>query len=358
MGVFRYSFSPSGLYHLPPDTDHPGCVEYVKSLPINQRPEVYGLHENADITKDNKESMQLLAGVLLTQMQITGVSGESDMDTLVENLASDILSKMPEQFDMEEVTEKYPVLYANSMNTVLRQELIRYNRLTSVIKKSLRDVKKAIKGQVTMSSSLEEVFLSMSIGRVPNEWDKKSYPSLKPLASYINDLLTRIDFFNDWIVNDAPIVFWISGFFFTQSFLTGVLQNYARSFKIPIDHLDFEFEVKDTSDQQVPPALGVFTKGLFLEGARWDKKSQQLAESKAKIMFDPLPIIWLKPGIKDQFILSTSYQCPVYKTSARRGVLATTGHSSNFVMYILLLTSIDPSHWINRGVACLCQLDD
>ncbi|XP_043281668.1 dynein axonemal heavy chain 3-like [Venturia canescens] len=302
--------------------------------------------------------MQLLSGVLLTQTQITGVSGVSDMDTLVENIASDILSKMPEQFNMEEVAVKYPVLYANSMNTVLRQELIRYNRLTNVIKKSLKDVKKAIKGQVTMSSSLEEVFLSMSIGKVPIEWDKKSYPSLKPLASYINDLLGRIEFFNDWIANDAPIVFWISGFFFTQSFLTGVLQNYARSLKIPIDHLDFEFEVKDTSIEQESPSLGVFTKGLFLEGARWDKKNRQLTESKAKIMFDPLPIVWLKPGIKSQFVISSTYQCPVYKTSARRGVLATTGHSSNFVMYILLPTSVDPSHWINRGVASLCQLDD
>ena len=43
------------------------------------------------------------------------------------------------------VMEKYPVIYEESMNTVLRQELIRFNRLTTVVRKTLQNLQKAIK---------------------------------------------------------------------------------------------------------------------------------------------------------------------------------------------------------------------
>uniref|UniRef100_A0A8B9T0C6 Dynein axonemal heavy chain 7 n=1 Tax=Anas platyrhynchos TaxID=8839 RepID=A0A8B9T0C6_ANAPL len=354
----KYMLAPGDDYYIPPHGPYESYIEYLRSLPITTHPEVFGLHENADITKDNQETNQLFTGVLLTLPREAGGGGKSPQKT-VEDLAQDILTKLPSDFDVEEVMKIYPVLYEESMNTVLRQELIRFNRLTEVVRSSLVNLGKAIKGQVLMSSELEDVFNSMLMGKVPSMWAVKSYPSLKPLGSYVSDLLCRLNFFQDWVTNGAPTVFWLSGFYFTQSFLTGVLQNYARKYTIPIDHIGFEFEVmKEEHTMEKMPEDGAYIKGLFLEGARWDRESLVIGESLPKILHDSLPIIWFKPGESSRFRHMNIYSCPVYKTSARRGVLSTTGHSTNYVLSIELPSDKPQNHWINRGVAALCQLDD
>jgi dynein heavy chain len=277
---------------------------------------------------------------------------------MIDELASDILSKIPADINLEDVQSKFSVSYTESMNTVLVQELIRFNRLIHTIRSSLQDLQKAIRGLVLMSAELEDVFASMLVGKVPAVWAAKSYPSLKPLGSYVADLITRMAFFREWIFDGPPIVFWISGFYFTQSFLTGVLQNYARKYKTPIDLLSFEFDILTNDIVSRKPENGAYVRGLFMEGARWCRQKNVITESYPKILYDSMPIIWFKPSEKISCAEDHLYSCPVYKTSARRGVLSTTGHSTNYVHSIDLPIDCPPRHWINRGVALLCQLDD
>lgn len=95
--------------------------------------------------------------------------------------------------------------------------------------------------QVVMSADLEQVGNAMYDGRVPCLWMAKSYPSMKPLGSYITDLIERLTMLSKWIEHGPPPVFWISGFYFTHAFLTGVKQNFARRHKVPIDTVTFDY---------------------------------------------------------------------------------------------------------------------
>lgn len=123
--------------------------------------------------------------------------------------------------------------------------------------------------------------------------------------------------------------------------------------------LNIVFQVtKEEYNMKQRPDDGAYVTGLFMEGARWDRENMFIGESLRNILFDQLPIILLKPGEMSHFKHENIYVCPVYKTSARRGTLSTTGHSTNYVMSIEIPSDKPQKHWINRGVACLCQLDD
>lgn len=68
------------------------------------------------------------------------------------------------------------------------------NRLIIVVRVSMVNICKALRGQIVMSSELEDVYNSMLVGKIPTIWAAKSYPSLKPFGSYVADLFARLDF--------------------------------------------------------------------------------------------------------------------------------------------------------------------
>ena len=352
----NYRFSPSGLYYAPEEGDHESYIEFFKQMPIAADPEVFGLHANADITKDQQETDLMCNSILLTQGNATSGGGKSKEETLAE-VAAQIAESIPPVFDLELANYKYPVDYYESMNSVLCQELVRFNRLLEVIHASIGSFQLALKGQIVMTGELDALGNAMFDGKIPAMWAKKSYPSLQPLAAYMSELVRRLETLQKWIDEGAPPMFWITGFFFTHAFLTGVLQNYARKYKLPIDTVVFDFEAMPANhDFTKKPDDGAYCTGMFIEGAKWSDEKMTLVESDPKVLFTEMPVFWFKPTTQDKRADFPHYLCPIYRTAERRGVLATTGHSSNFVINLTVPSDKPQNHWIKRGVAGLLSL--
>lgn len=104
------------------------------------------------------------------------------------------------------------------------------------------------------------------------------------------------------------------------------------------------------------PESGCYIYGLFLEGAKWDEERMMLAESSPKELFVTFPLFWFMPETLRIKPTEGIYDCPVYKTLTRAGTLSTTGHSTNFVLWVEIPSDQPQKHWIKRSVALFCAL--
>ncbi|EAR99019.2 dynein heavy chain 7, axonemal protein (macronuclear) [Tetrahymena thermophila SB210] len=379
----NYNFSEVKEYTIPEEEQIKNLddtINFINQMPDLYQPELYGLNSNAAITSATLETNRIIQDTILARgsgigqkkKESNNESQGQNESKLLQERANTILQQTPEEFDIDIARQRFQINYYESMNTVLIQELLRYNTLLGIIKKSLKDLIKASDGIIVMTSQIDSFAESINNNKIPDMWKSKSYPSLKPLLSYHKDLCKRIEMFKNWLKDGIPKVFWLSGFYFTQSFFTGVKQNYARKNKIPIDEIDFKFDFIDPRDlnKKQMKDVGCLTNGLFLEGGRWNFTSQCIDEAEPKQLFSDMPIVHFIPHQLTEYEInqkqnqtqsnnkSSFYECPLYKTSERKGQLSTTGHSTNFILSILLPTNKNQDHWIKRGLALLTQLDD
>jgi dynein heavy chain, axonemal len=83
-------------------------------------------------------------------------------------------------------------------------------------------------------------------------------------------------------------------------------------------------------------------------GASLDRRSGKLIESKAKVLYEQMPVIYI-------YAINTTagkdpklYECPVYRKPQRTDL--------KYVGSIDFETDMSPRHWTLRGVALLCDI--
>ena len=355
-----------GLVNLPEKMDNfKSIYNYIEKIEITDSPEIYGLHSNQAIKLETREGERILdllshirkSALLIDDLEYKKQSGSDSLDVdlvskqnrgkILTKICTTIIEKVPKPFELEGIKEKYPVLYDESLNTVLQEEVMRYNRLLERVHSTTSSVYHAASGNSFMSLELEDVSSDLLLGKVPQKWKQFSFPSAKNLAGYTENLIQRVNYLKLWIAQGVPKIFWFPGLFYPQSFLTAVLQNHSRRLSIKIEDLEFKHTILGNNETI---GGGCTLEGLILEAARWEGK---LVENVYKEFCVKMPRIHFQP-IEIMPKPDHVYTCPVYKTVLRVGA---QGQESNFITHVLLATDIDPAHWIKRGTALICEYD-
>ncbi|KAG7506656.1 dynein heavy chain 9, axonemal [Solea senegalensis] len=337
-------------FSVPGNMDYDGYHQYIDdSLPA-ESPYLYGLHPNAEIGFLTQTSETLFRTVLELQPRDGGAGEGGGMarEEKVRAMLEEIMEKLPEEFNMAELLAKAEE--RTPYQVVALQECERMNVLTQEIRRSLRELSLGLKGELTMTSDMENLHSAIFLDMVPDNWTKRAYPSMSSLALWFTDLLVRIKELESWSTDfSLPSVVWLAGFFNPQSFLTAIMQAMARRNEWPLDSMVLQCDVtkKNRQDFSCPPREGAYVHGLYMEGARWDTQSGLIVDARLKELTPSMPVIFIRAVPVDKRESKSTYPCPVYKTRQR---------GPTYVWTFNLKTKDNPSKWTLAGVALLLQI--
>lgn len=358
------NFEAIGQYH-----------NYIKNFPEIDSPEIFGLHPNADLTFRVKEVTALFATLGETQPKGGGGSGDGmSREEVVYEKAGDILNRMPQQYVEEEYKKMIGKLGGLSvpLNIFLYQEIQRLQNVLSKVSFMLQQLRLAINGEVVMTEDLQQCLDAIFDAKVPRMWlftvagDEFSW-NLPSLGMWFSSLLLRDDQDRTWLTSGRPTTFWLTGFFNPQGMLTAMKQEVCRkhqkdAVKWSLDDITYHTEVTNYERVEAikaQPSEGCYIHGLFLEGAAWSKEAQSLVESEPKVLFVPLPILWVSANKKDDERKSRldmygsygPYECPCYKYRSR------TDRYLIFMVTLKATAEKNPAFWTLRAVGLLCNTD-
>lgn len=111
-------------------------------------------------------------------------------------MVDEMLEKLPEDFNMLEIMGK--VEERTPYVIVAFQECERMNYLTGELKRSLRELDLGLKGELTITSDMEELENALFLDQVPSSWNVRAYPSLLGLNAWFVDLLLRLRELETW----------------------------------------------------------------------------------------------------------------------------------------------------------------
>ena len=153
-------------------------------------------------------------------------------------MLDELLEQLPELFALGELEERQLEGERTPYTSAFLQECERMNLLLFEMGRSLLELDAGLKGDLSISEPMEGLMRALYDDRCPPTWAARAWPSMRPLGSWLADMLQRQRQLAEWTADLAtPKVTWISGLFNPQAFLTAVMQVTARKNEWPLDKL-------------------------------------------------------------------------------------------------------------------------
>ncbi|XP_058060896.1 dynein axonemal heavy chain 10 [Anopheles bellator] len=351
---FNFYAGDSFVYRPVQATGRDEFIAAIDKLPLNNTPEVFGLHSNAEIGYYTSTVRQTWAHLIDLQPQTGADVGGTGRDEFIDRAAVDILKKLPKPFDIWRVKKAYQV-NVTPICVVLLQELDRFNRLIQRIDHTLHQLRKALAGEIGMDAVLDDAAHALFNGQLPDDWRKLAPATCKQLGDWIDHLLRRSQQYKYWSVSGEPLVMWLSGLHVPESYLTALVQIACRKNNWPLDRSTLYTSVtrflrEDEIEER--PEAGCYVTGLYLQGASWDPENRCLTRSTPKVLVEPLPVLSIVPIETHRLKLQNTFRAPVYTTSERRNAMGV-----GLVFEADLHTEEHCSLWVLQGVCLTMNLD-
>lgn len=351
---FFFFSNPTVQYKMPMWGSRDDCLVYIDGLPLTNAPDVFGLHPDAEIGYLTSAVKDMCSQLISLQPRTSDVSGGITREDFIANIATDIQTKVPIPFDIAKIYKGIGT--PSPTQVVLLQELERWNVLLDCMSSSLKDLRRALKGEIGMSAKLDDLSSALFNGSLPPAWRHLCPQTEKNLGSWMLHFERRYSQYSLWIKNGEPAVIWLSGLHVPEAYITALVQATCRKSGWPLDRSTLYTQVtqfKDSKEITEKPVSGCYVQGLYIEGAGWDSKANALARlDSGGRLIQELPILKIIPIESHRLKLVNTFRTPVYTTQLRRNASGV-----GWVFDADLSTNDHESHWVLQGVCLVLNTD-
>ncbi|KAJ2996626.1 Dynein heavy chain 10, axonemal [Globomyces sp. JEL0801] len=341
-------------YKVPMVGSRDDYITYIDVLPLTNAPDVFGLHPDAEIGYLTNAVKDMWSQLVSLQPRTAEGAGGISREEFIGNIASDVQVKLPSPFDIGRIYKSIGT--PSPTQVVLLQELERWNMLVERMLSSLKDLRKALKGEIGMSAKLDDLANALFNGALPSSWRSLAPQTEKGLGGWMLHFERRYQQYSNWIKNGEPLVIWLSGLQVPEAYITALVQTTCRKNLWPLDRSTLYTQVTQYVDpKEITERLqsGCYIQGLYLEGAGWDLKRNSLVrlESGGRLVQE-LPILRIIPIESHRLKLVNTFRTPVYTTQLRRNAAGV-----GWVFDADLSTNDHISHWVLQGVCLVLNTD-